>query len=156
MTHRLLFTLIASLLLVTTLSSADEPAKLTAERVKLVLQMYEKLPCEILGFIEPSKKIKVLFAQDGGSIGIFLVDTKDKQLLIRLDRNLETKARDSLCLSTKDGELRLPARDPEESAVYGLLVRLPKADRERVGVVLEVLDQRFAGAIPTADKGKDK
>jgi C-terminal processing protease CtpA/Prc len=48
-----------------------------------------------------------------------------------------------------DPLIRLPSRGPEESAVYGLLLRLPK-DHEKHGVaeLLKILDKRFAGAIP--------
>src|SRR5262245_11748920 len=148
MCHRLLFMVIGTSLLVATLSSADEPAKPAAERVKLVHQMYEKSPCEILGFAEPSKKVTVAVGTDGGSMMIALVDAKDKQLTIGLDRKLGTKTRDALSLSTKDGPVRLPPGGPEESAGYGWLLRLPKADGDKVGEVLKVLDERFAGATP--------
>jgi hypothetical protein len=156
MSHRLMFAATATLLLVTALHSADQPAeppKLTADRVKLVRAMYEKLPGEILGFAEPSKKLSVLSTfsaieklAPGGTYKIEMLDAKDKKLTIRLDRKLQTKTRDSLFISTNDGdEVRLPPRGPEESAVYGLLLRLPKADKEMVEEVLKVLDERFAG-----------
>jgi hypothetical protein len=161
MTHRLVLTVVASLLLVSTLSSADEPAKPTAERVKLVRQMYEKLPCEILGFAEPAKKVvEALALLDGGTRVLVLQDAKDNKLSIRFDGKLDSKTRGSLFLATR----RSPPRGPEESAVYGLLLRFsakppdntPKADLEAVGGFLAVLDERFAGAMPIAEKATDK
>jgi len=95
MHHRKLFTAISSWLLLATLCSAEEPAKPTAERVKLVRQMYEKLPCEILGFAEPSKSVTAAFATDGGSIAITLVDASDKKLTMVLDRKLVAPARNN-------------------------------------------------------------
>ena len=156
MSHRLVFTVTTTLLLVIALHGADEPAKPstpTVDRVKLVRAMYKKLPGEILGLAEPSKKLTVSAAFDGGSIRIEVLDAKDKKLIIGLDRKLGTKTRDSLSISTKDGQVRLPHRGPEESAVYGLLLRLQKADMDKVEAVLKVLDERFAGAMPIgADK----
>jgi hypothetical protein len=145
---RLLFTVAAASLLVGTLGRADQPAKPTPDRVKRVRQMYKKLPCGVLPFTEPSKEVTVRFVKDGGSIAIDLVDAKGKQLTIQLDRKMGTRTRDALCLWIKDGQVRLPPRGPEESAVYGLLLRLPKADRDEVEEVLKVLDWRFAGATP--------
>ncbi len=150
MSHRFMFTGTSVLLLVAALSIAGEPAKTskpTADRVKLVRAMYEKLPCEILGFAEPSKNLIAAASPDEGSVGIILLDAKDKKLAIFLDRKQGTKTPDSLYLNIDDG-VRLPHRGPEESAVYGLLLRLPKADRDKVKEVLKVLDQRFAGAMP--------
>jgi hypothetical protein len=143
------------------IGEADEPAKPTAERVKLVRQMYEKLPCEILGFAEPAKKVvEALALLDGGTMVLVLQDAKDNKLSIRFDGKLDSKTRGSIFL--KEG--RLPARSPEESAVYALLLRFaanppdntPNGDVEAVKGFLTVLDERFAGAMPITDKGADK
>jgi hypothetical protein len=123
--------------------------------------MYEKLPCEILGFAEPAKKVvEALALLDGGTMVLVLQDAKDNKLSIRFDGKLDSKTRGSLFLATG----RLPPRGPEESAVYGLLLRFsakppdntPKADLEAVGGFLAVLDERFAGAMPIAEKAADK
>lgn len=148
MRHRMLFTVIGTWLLMVPLNHANEPAVPTAERVRLVRQMYEKMSCDILGFTEPSKSVSVAMATDGGSIAIALVDASDKKLTVILDRKLGTETRNSLSISTKEGLARLPHRGPEESAVYGLLLRLPKADGNQVAEVTKVLDDRFAGALP--------
>jgi hypothetical protein len=146
------------------LHSAHEPAtpsEATAERVKVVRQMYEKLHCEILGFAEPAKKVvEALALTDGGTMVLVLQDAKDNKLSIRFDGKLASKTRGSIFLEGG----RLPPRSPEESAVYGLLLRFaanppdqtPNADVEAVKGFLFVLDERFAGAMPFTDKGADK
>jgi hypothetical protein len=63
-------------------SGIIEPAKPTPERIRLVRQMYETLPCEILGFAEPAKKLTV--AVSGKSVALNLQDAKDKELTIGL------------------------------------------------------------------------
>ena len=124
-------------------------------------QMYEKLPCEILGFAEPAKKVVEAFSlRDGGTMVLVLQDAKDNKLSIRFDGKIGSKTRGSIFL--KEG--CLPPRSPEESAVYGLLLRFaanppektPNADVEAVKGFLAVLDERFAGAMPISDKGADK
>jgi RNA polymerase sigma factor (sigma-70 family) len=128
----------------------------SSDRIKLVRQMYEKLPCGILGVTEPSKQVTAQGFLDGGTIQITVRDAKDNKLVLRLDRQLQTKTRDALFLTTKAGEVRLPARGPEESAVYGLLLRCTTKPPEGtpgdtlalLGDVLKVLDERFAGAAP--------
>jgi hypothetical protein len=149
-------TVVASLFVVA-LSSADAPP---AERVKKVRAMYEKLPADILEITEPAKMLKVQVFRDGGTITVTLTDAKDKELSVRLDRKIGTKTRDDLFLAGK----HLPHRGPEESAVYGLLLRtvakppdnIPKMDIETIEALLQVLDARFAGAMPGDEKAGEK
>jgi RNA polymerase sigma factor (sigma-70 family) len=132
----------------------------TADRVNLVRQMYAKLPCEILEFVEPLKRF-VAAQKDGKSIMLLLEDAKDKKLtIIHLFDSRLSKTPGSLLLTTG----HLPPRGPEESAVYGLLLRLAANPPEKttklqlklLDEVLAVLDERFAGAMPIAPKGAEK
>jgi hypothetical protein len=157
MSHRLLFTIACILLLVPTLATPDEPARPTAERVKLVRQMYAKLPCDILELAEPAR---IVAAQsDGRALTLLLADANDKKLTIHLLKGPGELA-DSLLLAAG----RLPARGPEESAVYGLLLRLsakppektPRMQLELIDAILAVLDQRIAGAMPVAASKAEK
>jgi RNA polymerase sigma factor (sigma-70 family) len=133
----------------------DKPSKPTAERIKLVRQMYAKLPCDIIGFAEPTKRI-MAFNKTGMALNIILEDAKGKKVTINL---LHNPARSLLLTSGL-----LPPRGPEESAVYGLLVRLaanpPKKTRPEllraVDAILAVLDERIAGAMPITSKGAKK
>src|SRR5262249_27086552 len=131
---------------------AVRPSKPTAGRVTLVRQMYAKLPCEILGFAEPAKRI-VATQVDGRTSMLLLADANNKKLAMPLVGSL-AEPRDSLLLATG----LLPPRGPEESAVYGLLLRLAakppdkttEGQRELLDTMIAVLDQRFAGAMPVA------
>jgi RNA polymerase sigma factor (sigma-70 family) len=135
---------------------ADEsvkPSEPTAERVKAVRQMYSKLPCDILGFAEPAKRI-VAVQKDGRTLQVLLEDANDKKFVVHL---LLPPQQDALLLQTG----RLPPRGPEESAVYGLLLRLSAKPPEKttdqmlqaVDTILGVLDKRFAGATPMGGQG---
>jgi hypothetical protein len=160
MSHRLPLTVAGALLLVPALRGADKPTKPsrpTAQRVQLVRQMYEKLPGHVLGIAEPVRLAGVGYSFSGGDPrvrNVILKDANGKKLEIWLGSWWdEGKAADSLNLSG-DRKGRLPRRGPEESAVYGLLLRLPKEDREGEGVaeILKTLDNRFAGAMPREKK----
>jgi hypothetical protein len=142
-------------------NNADEsvkPSKPTADRVKLVRQMYAKLPCEIIGFAEPAKRI-VSWQNDGRARMVTLEDANGKKLAIYLVPKLGDTT--NVLLLTAG---RLPPRGPEESAVYGLLLRLStkppdktvKEGIEFVDAILAALDERFAGAMPIAAQGAEK
>jgi hypothetical protein len=155
MSRRLIVTFPCTLLLLAALARADEPvrpAQPAADRVKLVRQMYAKLPSGILGFAEPAKRI-VVAQKDGRSLMLLLEDANDRPLTIHLlHGRLEPEG--SLLLASG----RLPLRGPEESAVYGLLLRLadkrPNGATEQqvqlLDAILAALDRRFAGAVPLA------
>jgi hypothetical protein len=89
-------------------------------------------------------------------VQLFLEDANGKKLTITLLSDPPA----SLLLATG----KLPPRGPEESAVYGLLLRLSEKPGEKTtkgqlelpDTVLAVLDQRFAGAMPIPAKGKEK
>jgi hypothetical protein len=177
MSYQLPLTVLCALLPVPALQGADMPAKAsepTTERVRLVRQMYEKLPWEILGLAEPVKLAGVGYSfsdtWEARVRDVVLKDAKGKKLPIllgswgdqggksansvyldreRLPRGPEEAAAALSGWQFWDRE-RLPRRNAEEAAVYGLLLRLPKADREAEGVagLLKVLDQRFAAAMP--------
>ena len=161
MSHWLIFTLAGSLMLAPTLSRADEPSappQPSEGRVKAVRQMYAKLPCDILGFAEPSKRF-VVAQKTGLGVELLLEDANGKELTIHLLGKLG-KQGDSLLLATG----HLPTRGPEESAVYGLLLRVSaqppekttRTQLELVDAVLAVLDERFTGAMPIPSKGTEK
>lgn len=158
MTHRLFLTIPGALLLVAPFAGADEPARPDADRVRAVRQMYAKLPCDIIGFAEPAKKI-VAVQKDGRALMLGLEDANGKRLTIYM-LQAPGEWKDALLLTSG----RLPARGPEESAVYGLLLRLSAkppektADKlmEMVDTMLTALDQRFAGATPVAGKKAEK
>ena len=130
-----------------------------ADRVKLVRQMYAKLPCDILGFAEPAKKFVVAQTR-GTAINLILEDANGKPLSIFLLRGKGGDPPDSLLITVG----KLPPRGPEESAVYGLLLRLAATPPEKtmagllqaVDAILAVLDERFAGAMPIALNGAKK
>jgi hypothetical protein len=175
MSYRLPLTVVCALLLAPTLQGADKPTKpseLTAERVRLVRQMYAKLPCEILGLAEPVKLAGVGYSfsdkWEARVRDVVLKDAKGKKLPILLGSwgDEGGKSADSVYLDREQlprspeetaalsgwqlfEREQLPRRSPEEAAVYGLLLRLPKEDREAEGVaeLLNVLDWRFAGAM---------
>ncbi len=127
----------------------NEPA---ADRVKCVRQMYAKLPSDILGIAEPIKRI-VRMQIEIHSLQVLIEDASGKRETILLSRGFG-KETDSTHLLTMG---RLPARGPEESAVYGILLRLFEKPPEKttkmqlqvIGNILEELDLRFAGALPT-------
>jgi hypothetical protein len=152
MSRQLLVMAVGALLVVPALHATDKPAKPskpTAERVELVRQMYGKLPSDILGIAEPVILAGVGWGgTDARELrSVILKDANGKKLEISLA--WWTKTVDSLTLN-EGREGLLPDRGPEESAVYGLLLRLPKEDREGPGVAefLTILDKRFAGAMP--------
>jgi len=116
MGHRSVFAVIGTVLLVPALRSADDPVKPSADRVKLVHQMYEKLPCEILGVTEPIKRVSALVAFDGGSIHVTVRDAKDNKLVVRLDRQLQTKTHPTVW--HHDGTLDVAPRVPRLSEVW--------------------------------------
>ena len=126
--------------------------------VRAVRQMYAKLPCDILGFAEPSKRF-VVAQKTGLGVELLLEDANGKELAIHLLGKLG-KQGDSLLLATG----QLPSRGPEEAAVYGLLLRVSaqppekttRTQLELLEAVLMVLDERFAGAMPIPSKGAEK
>src|SRR5262249_42749695 len=120
-----------------------------------VRQMYAKLPCEILGFVEPTKRI-VVGQTTAMGVNLILEDAKDKKFQIHLiPKGMEPPN----CLLLTTG--KLPPRGPEESAVYGLLLRLSAKPPEKttkmqlqlMDTILAALDERFAGAMPIPAKG---
>jgi hypothetical protein len=137
----------------------DKPAKPTADRVKQVRQMYAKLPSDILGVMEPTKRI-VAMNKSGRELNIILEDANDKKLTIHLLHGPLVSMGSPLLLTSG----RLPPRGPEESAVYGLLLRLAANPPEKtmpellqaVDAILAVLDERFAGAMPITSNGAKK
>ena len=164
MKHLLVLTAICTPLLLTALTRADEPtkpSKPSAERVKIVREMYQKLPCDILGFAEPAKKMAA-WATTNGSMTLVLQDTKDRKISISFhDGSVFYMANPTKISDLGD---RLPLRGPEESAVYGLLLRVAanppekaaKEDVESVKEGLTLLDERYAGAMPITGKGPNK
>ena len=242
MSNRCTLTATAIVLLATAMGIAVEPAtapKPTAERIKLVRAMYEKLPGDILGYAEPFKLQPGIWRDfNGEAQAIILLDSNGKEMAIEMDnetrvfsistkrsyfgvtpgvpkegngvllaeilpdspaaaaglkagdvvtqmnsdavKNFEQfrqllsarKPGDKVAVAIqRDGQgqtvgvtlgwtssgafglkPRLPLRGPEESAVYGVLLCLPADDRKGAEYFLEILDERFAGAMPETDK----
>jgi len=123
-----------------------------------VRQMYAKLPCDILGFAEPTKRF-VVAQKDGMKLTLILEDANGKKLTIHMLTKLSDSP-NSLLLATG----KLSPRGPEESAVYGLLLRLAANPPEKttdgqlelMDEFLTVLDERIAGPMPSAAKGPEK
>jgi len=66
--------------------AASKEAEPSAERVKIVRAMYEKLPCEILNFTEPPKKAPEFLADTNGEVlRMTLVDARGISLTIELN-----------------------------------------------------------------------
>jgi RNA polymerase sigma factor (sigma-70 family) len=135
----------------------DRLAKPSPDRVKQVRQMYAKLPSDILGVAEPTKRILTVNSRGTLGFNIILEDANGKKWTIHLLHGPLAPKGSPLLLSSG----RLPPRGPEESAVYGLLLRLAANPPEKtmpsllqaVDAILAVLDERFAGAIPTVLNG---
>jgi hypothetical protein len=150
--RRFLLTVVGSLMMALALPAADKSPEPTAERIALVRRMYEKLPADVFGVVEPVNLAGVGFSYSDGKIrvrNVVLKDAKGKELEIWLGSWWDEVRADSLTLSGNK-KARLHQRGPEESAVYGMLLRLPKEEREGAAVakILEILDSRFAGAMP--------
>ena len=144
MSYQLPLTVLCALLPVPALQGADMPAKPsepTAERVRLVRQMYEKLPCEILGLAEPVKLAGVGYSfSDTWEARVrddVLKDDKGKKLPILMCSwgDQGPKSANSLYLDRE----RLP-RGPEEAAAalsgwqFWDRERLPRRNAEEAAV----------------------
>jgi RNA polymerase sigma factor (sigma-70 family) len=140
----------------------EQPApdkSLPGDRLKVVRQMYAQLPSDILGFVEPEKRI-IAAQKTGWSLMLLLEDANGKKLEIQLVSKLGANT-NAILLPVG----LLPPLGPEESAVYGLLLRLAAkppektlaGQREVLDAILKVLDQRFVGAMPmTGNSGQAK
>jgi hypothetical protein len=86
---------------------------------------YVKQSAEVLDIVEPIKVSEVFYYKDGGTIGIEITDAKDKKHLFCVDgrekgtRNLYLGA----TYPTRAGAKKVDIRGPEESALYGVMLR---------------------------------
>jgi hypothetical protein len=112
---------------------------------------YAKQSAEVLKIVEPVKVSNVFYWKDGGSIGIELTDAKDKKHLFCLDgrflpskeqpnekgtRNLYIGANHP----TRKDAKKVEMRGPEESALYGVMLRWANKHPHREAIFNEKLD----------------
>lgn len=132
---------------------AQKPDKPAPERVKLVRQMYEKVPPIIFELAEPLQLVKATMYEDGGTIVVDFKDAKGKPFAMILDRRIGSPTRESMFIRFMSSSQRklVLLRGPEEAALYSLLLRwsaTPESDhwtRVSANALLDHLDQRFAG-----------
>lgn len=134
------------------------------DRVKIVRQMYERIPPLIFEVVEPVEVIKATLYEDGGTIAVNLKDAKGKLVTMSLDGAIRSPTRWTMFVSYEPyWYSRKPVllRGPEEAALYGVLVRWKATKqtefwtRESVEAMLDHLDQRFAGEGPVKQKATD-
>src|SRR5437016_1017764 len=112
---------------------ADEAKKETAAETRA---RYAKQSAEVLKIAEPVEVSKVYYWKDGGSIGIELTDAKKAKHLFCLDgRMLPSKDRPNdkevgtrnlfigATYPTGKEAKKVELRGPEESALYGVMLR---------------------------------
>jgi len=133
------------------------PTRRTADRVKRVRQMYAKVPCEILGFVEPAKRI-VGTQNDGRSVMLLLEDANDKKLAIHLLPKLG-KTPDSFLLMA--GQLPPHGRVMHvEQILQALVPQSSGARGQAIGRVgsspIVQLDDHLVGAIALAARGRGR
>lgn len=127
---RSLLFVIPCLALVLVPARADDVKKDPAE----VRAKYRKQSADVLKIVEPVKVSEVFSYKDGGTIGIELTDAKDKKHLFCLDgRFLPTKEHPNekgtrnLFMNathpTRQDAKMVEMRGPEESALYGVMLR---------------------------------
>lgn len=126
------------------------------DRVKLVRQMYAKLPPLIFEVAEPVNVVKATMYEDGGTIVVELKDAKGKELAMILDRRIGSPTRESMYVSYVPYSRKLVLlRGAEEAALYGIMLRwkTPSDTEDWTFVsgqaLIEHLDRRFAAEAPT-------
>ncbi len=111
---------------------------------------YAKESAKVLGIVEPIKVSQVYYYKDGGTIGIEITDAKSNKHLFCLDgrylpkddpnamgtRNLFIGA----TYPTKDGAKKVALRGPEESALYGVMLRWANNHPQRAGLYNDKID----------------
>lgn len=150
--------------------AAAEAKKDAAEETRA---KYAKQPADALRVVEPVKVKDVFYWKDGGSIGIVLTDAKGEEHAFCLDGRLseDPKGKGTRNLfvgathPTRPGAKMVAPRGPEESALYGVMLRWVakhpqraafydenvELDRKAVGKLWETraffrrLDARFVG-----------
>jgi len=154
---------------------AEEPKDPAPDRVKVVRATYEKLPPTILGVKEPIRVTQCSHATVPVHIAIMFTDADKTNHTFTwwLDKgNFQNEIYDRIdwvrykgLSSVGEKRYHLPVRGPEEDAFYGLLLRWVAAkekekeialfDKEmlkQVNILLEKLDERFAGEKPVLRK----
>jgi len=125
------------------MSGRTEPAKrdpVTETRVK-----YAKLAADVLKIAEPVKVSEVFYWKDGGSIGIEVTDAKGKKHLFCLDgRSLKENGTRNLFVGatypSRPGATKVDYRGPEESALYGVMLRWANKHPRREALYNEKID----------------
>ena len=108
------------------MSGRTEPAK--GDPVAETRAKYAKQSAKVLKIVEPIKVSNVYYWKDGGSLGIELTDAKGKKHLFCLDgRNLKGSGTRNLFVGdiypSRPGAKMVEIRGPEESALYGVMLR---------------------------------
>jgi len=109
---------------------------------------YAKLSADVLKIVEPVKVLDVAYWKDGGSIGLVLSDANGREHAFCLDgRSLPTKEHPdeqgtrNLFLGathpTRKGAKAVARRGPEESALYGVMLRWANKHPQRVALYNE-------------------
>jgi hypothetical protein len=109
---------------------------------------YAKQSAEVLKITEPVKVSDVFYYKDGGTIGIELTDAKDKKHLFcldgRLSENPKGKGTRNLFVGatypTRDGAKMVDIRGPEESALYGVMLRWANKHPQRDALYNDKID----------------
>lgn len=112
---------------------------------------YVKQSGEVLNIVEPIKVSEVFYYKDGGTIGIEITDAKGKKHLFCLDgRSLPTKEEPNAkgtrnlylgaTYPTKSGARKVDLRGPEESALYGVMLRWADKHPQREALYNEKID----------------
>lgn len=140
------------------------------KRVEAVRRVYAAASPEILGFVEPIQIKMFTMYFDGGTLEVTMVDKQAKELRFKLRpyaKGLTEKIQEyeyfkylqgSFSIHSQDGDgeswQTYPVRSPEESAVYGLLIRWEESREDgRIGDLdnefslpefLNAIDLRFA------------
>ena len=110
---------------------------------------YAKQSAKLLQIVEPVKVSEVFYYKDGGTIGIVLADAKGKKHAFCLDgrflpkedpnangpRNLFIGATHP----TKAGAKKVAVGGPEESALYGVMLRWADAHPQRLALYNETI-----------------
>ncbi|HWY87295.1 MAG TPA: hypothetical protein VNX28_11250 [Gemmataceae bacterium] len=117
---------------------------------------YAKHSAEALKIVEPVKISRVFYWKDGGTVGLELADAKGKKHAFCLYSpggaglpEKDKKPRIILNLfigaayPTHDGAKMVDVRGPEESALYGVLLRAIDSHKERDAILAQDIDRKL-------------
>ena len=125
-----------------------------ADPVARIRAKYIKQSADVLKIADPVRIAQTFAWKDGGSIGIELIDAKDTKHLFCMDgRFLPTKESPdekgtrNLFIGaihpTKPGAKMVEFRGPEESALYGVMLRIVNKHPEREVLLAKEIDEKL-------------